>query len=101
MALCNSCLVNNRRFELKAKIVAWLGGKCTDCGFDGCLAALHAHHLDVNGKDYGLSGAHARSWASIEAELRKCVLLCANCHAIRHHDHLRGLCPMGSIPSAL
>lgn len=101
MLLCNSCLVNNRRFELKAKIVATLGGKCADCGYDKCLAAMHVHHVDAVDKEFNLSGAHARSWASIEAELRKCVLLCANCHATRHHDHMRGLCPMGSIPSAL
>ena len=98
---CNSCHVNGRRFALKVKIVAWLGGKCIDCGFTGCLAALHVHHLEANGKDFNLSGAHARSWASIEAELKKCVLVCANCHAARHHDHVRGLCPVGSIPSAL
>ena len=99
--LCNSCMVNNRRFALKVKIVDYLGGKCVDCGYSGCLAALHVHHIDSTGKDFNLSSAHARSWASIQAELQKCVLLCANCHAARHHDHVRGLCPMGSIPSAL
>ena len=96
--LCNSCKVNERRFALKAKIVALLGGKCADCGYGRCLSALHVHHLDSDDKDFGISGAHARSWASIETELGKCVLVCANCHTERHHDHVRGLCPMGSIP---
>jgi len=100
-SLCNSCLVNERRFAVKVKIVAVLGGKCVDCGYGRCLAAMHVHHLDAADKEFNLSGAHARSWASIEAELQKCVLLCANCHATRHHDHVRGLCPMGCIPSAL
>lgn len=99
--LCNSCLVNERRFAIKVKIVDFLGGACVDCGYDKCFAAMHVHHLDAARKEFNLSGAHARSWANIELELRKCVLLCANCHATRHHDHVRGLCPMGSIPSAL
>jgi hypothetical protein len=98
---CNSCKVNQRRFALKVKIVAFLGGKCADCGYDQCLAAMHVHHLEADGKEFNLSGAHARSWASIEAELLKCILLCANCHATRHHDHVRGLCPVGSNPSVL
>src|SRR5215831_12380624 len=97
--VCNSCKVNERRFALKVKIAEFLGGRCADCGYDKCFAALHAHHLDPDGKDFGISGAHARSWASIEAELRKCILVCANCHAERHHDHARGQCVMGSIPS--
>ena len=101
MTFCNSCKVNERRFVLKVKIVTFLGGRCVDCGYSGCYAALHAHHLEAADKDFSISGAHARSWASIEVELRKCILLCANCHTIRHHDHVRGLCPMGSIPSAL
>ncbi len=27
---------------------------------------------------------------SIEEEIKKCIVLCANCHAIRHYDYNRG-----------
>jgi predicted HNH restriction endonuclease len=26
------------------------------------------------------SGGFSRSWASIEQEIKKCILVCANCH---------------------
>lgn len=44
--------------------------------------ALHFHHLDPNQKRYTLSRAgHTRKFADALEEARKCVLLCANCHA--------------------
>lgn len=83
---CNSCHTNRRRFVLRAKIVEYLGGCCSRCGYAVCSGALHAHHVDSTEKDFNISGAHSRSWASVLAELKKCVLLCANCHAEVHHD---------------
>jgi len=41
---------------------------------------LSFHHLDPTGKDFGVGGAHCRAWATIKAELDKCVCLCKNCH---------------------
>ena len=81
---CNSCLVNHRRFELRKKIIAHMGGCCKRCGYDKCNQALHAHHKNEATKGFNISGAHSRSWERIEAELAKCILLCANCHAEEH-----------------
>ena len=44
--------------------------------------ALHFHHVDPSSKRFHLSMQGAtRSLASARAEMAKCVLLCANCHA--------------------
>lgn len=82
---CGSCCNNKQRFAVKQKIIEFLGGKCIDCGYNKCSAALHAHHLDPKTKKFSPSGSHSRSWASMVEELEKCVLLCANCHAERHY----------------
>lgn len=73
--------VTKRRRTLKLRAVALLGGKCIGCGYDEYPGVLDFHHLDPLTKSFGISaGGFSRSWASIEAELQKCVLVCANCH---------------------
>jgi hypothetical protein len=52
------------------------------CGYDRSIAALHFHHIDPEQKSFGLAlRGVARSLERCRAEARKCVLLCANCHA--------------------
>ncbi len=84
---CNSCLVNIRRFEIKDRAIAFKGGSCQRCGYNKCTRALAFHHEDPNEKDFNISGAHCHSWAKIQAEIEKCLLLCHNCHA-EEHDRL-------------
>lgn len=80
---CNSCSVNKRRFSIKDKALAYKGYDCQYCGYNRCSRALVFHHIKGN-KDFGIGGAHARSWESIQAELDKTVLLCSNCHMEVH-----------------
>jgi hypothetical protein len=79
---CGSCNTKIRRFRTKAAAVKFLGGKCTQCGWSGNQAALQFHHL--KGKDFTIGNVANRSWDSIKSEMKKCVLLCANCHMIEH-----------------
>ena len=63
-----------------------MGGRCADCGLT--LAASHYavfefHHLDPSRKDADWSELRLQGKAKIQAELAKCVLLCANCHRVR------------------
>src|SRR5215207_2786150 len=45
-------------------------------------AALHFHHVDPEQKSFGLARRGiTRSIDILRAEIRKCVLLCSNCHA--------------------
>lgn len=79
-----------RRKEWKAKLVAAAGGKCIDCGYSHCLAALEFHHRDATTKEFGL-GTFTGSWARLLAESLKCDILCASCHRIRHSRSERQL----------
>ena len=70
--------------ERKDKAVQLLGGKCNDCGgsFPNCV--FDFHHLDESVKDMNPSKALTLNEETMLEELSKCVLLCANCHRIRH-----------------
>ena len=70
----------------KVKAVLYKGGKCQQCGYDGCYAAFDFHHRDPNEKEFLWSKCRGRAWETIKIELDKCDLLCANCHRERHFN---------------
>jgi len=79
---CRMERVSRRRRKIKLTLVAEAGGRCALCGYDRCTAALHFHHVDPSTKRFHLSmQGVTRSLAAARAEMQKCVLLCANCHA--------------------
>jgi hypothetical protein len=83
---CAACRADARllqKREFKRQCVELLGGKCAECGYAKCLDALSFHHKDPTQKDFEISRAMRMTDAVIE-ELRKCVLLCLNCHAEAH-----------------
>lgn len=79
---CRSEAVTKRRQRVKAILVAEAGGRCALCGYDRYAGALAFHHLDPSQKRLHVS-ADGRGIAIglLRDEARKCVLLCANCHA--------------------
>ncbi len=60
--------------------------KCIRCGFDNS-AALQFHHRDPKQKSFDVcSGVlSGRCKETIQREIDKCDVLCANCHAIEHY----------------
>jgi transposase-like protein len=81
-ARCRSEHVMRRRRRVKAILVEEAGGACRRCGYDRYVGALEFHHLDPRTKSFSLSHRGVtRSIAAARAEARKCILLCANCHA--------------------
>jgi hypothetical protein len=75
-----------RGIERKAAMLEQHGGRCSHCGYARNAAALTWHHLDPAQKafDLDLRSLSNRTQAAIDAELRKCILLCSNCHAELH-----------------
>jgi hypothetical protein len=61
-------------------LVEEAGGCCAVCGYDRCIINLHFHHVDPTQKSFVLSSSTTKSLASYREELKKCVLVCANCH---------------------
>ena len=85
---CKTCFNNickQRWIERKEKAVEYKGGKCQDCGYDKCIAALEFHHLDPASKEANWNKIRLWEWSRVENELDKCSLLCSNCHRERHH----------------
>jgi len=76
-----------RGFDRKIKIIKLLGGKCSICGYKRNIAALTFHHKDSSMKQFKLDvrSLSNRTFSKIENELRKCVLVCHNCHAELHY----------------
>jgi hypothetical protein len=74
--------VKRWRYNCKNRIINAMGGACCICGYNKCQSSLALHHLDPNEKDFGLGTIRAspKNWLAICAELRKCVLICQNCH---------------------
>ncbi len=93
-----SCNTKQRIHEArkiqKQKAVEYLGGKCSQCGYSRCIEALHFHHLRDKLFEIGRMIGYRRSWEAIQAELDKCILLCANCH---HELHYGGLTEPGIV----
>jgi 5-methylcytosine-specific restriction endonuclease McrA len=77
--------VKRRRKKLREMARASKGGKCMICGYYKCQRALSFHHIDPAKKNFDLStNGLTRSWAKIEEEIKKCILVCANCHMEIH-----------------
>ena len=81
-ARCSSEAVAARRRRVKAILVAEAGGCCVLCGYGRFAGALQFHHVDPTAKRFQLSfNGVPRAVEHLREEARKCVLLCANCHA--------------------
>jgi transposase len=78
---CRSEAVVRHRQKVKTTLVGESGGGCAICGYSRNPRALQFHHLDPSKKRLALSQAATRSLEVLRTEARKCVLLCANCHA--------------------
>lgn len=86
---CTSEHVSKHRKSKKALLVKEAGGKCVACGYNKYIGALEFHHRDPKTKSFGISSkGQTYSLVRMRAEIAKCDLLCANCHAERENGLL-------------
>lgn len=83
--------VAKRRKTVKQKALQHLGGKCIYCSYNKYPGALEFHHKSAHTKEFGIGmKGYSRSWAKVQNELDKCILVCSNCHK-EIHAGLRSL----------
>ena len=61
----------------RAKVINFLGGICVKCGE---TKNLEVDHIYPEQKSFSVGKVLTHSWAKIEPELKKCQLLCQDCH---------------------
>ena len=79
--------VNDFRRNRKKLLVKISGNKCNICGYNKAISALQFHHIYPKEKQYGL--AQKGTCHNLEkdlSELKKCILVCANCHREIHQN---------------
>ena len=75
----------NRRGLIDAAISRFRSNGCALCE-EKAACCLDAHHIDPGNKDFsvGLAKSKMVRPALVEAELKKCLCVCRNCHAKIH-----------------
>ena len=64
--------------------------RCIRCGQDH-PATFDFHHVDPKTKVKGVNEwVKERKYAEAHEEVKKCIVLCANCHRIHHYNEKRG-----------
>ena len=82
---------HNRSKKLKNRqqklyLISLLGGKCIKCGYNKSVSSFHFHHMNPDEKEGQI--AYLSFDKQLE-EIKKCILLCANCHG-EIHEELNG-----------
>jgi len=91
---CRECFnkyCTERWITRKIDAIKYKGSSCVDCELTyphTPYPVFDFHHLEPTEKDVDWTKLRLRSWDKIILELDKCVLLCSNCHRIRHHNKL-------------
>jgi hypothetical protein len=63
--------------------------QCFICGYHENQTALHFHHISKKDKKHNVSDMVGRGYSitNIKKEIRKCIVLCANCHYEYHNTN--------------
>ena len=77
--------VMNRRDERKAKLVKEFGDVCHDCNRSFAVCCYDFHHVDPSTKKFEIAPRLDGNYDTILEEAKKCVMICSNCHRIRHY----------------
>jgi predicted HNH restriction endonuclease len=85
---CQSVRKSLRKNRNRQELLKIHGSKCSVCSYDKCSSALQFHHIDPSEKEFEISES-AYSLENLITEAKKCVLLCANCHAEVENEILK------------
>ena len=82
------------QLQIRRKLITNLANKqkiemgCSKCGYNKCPQALEWHHKNDN-KNFNpsdmIKDGSIKKYELYQAEIKKCVLLCSNCHREEHY----------------
>ena len=81
---CFSAYICLRYVARKAAVIEFLGGRCSECKRIYRPSSYHFHHKDPSEKEFSWDRLRRRSAKEVYKEIKKCVLICGNCHADKH-----------------
>ena len=75
----------------KRDLIKVFHSKCCICGFDSFPQALQFHNVNPQEKSFGITDSNSVTKALEKQleEMRKCVLVCANCHRGIHQGYIQ------------
>lgn len=78
------------RKQVKTLLVEAFGSRCCYCGEIFPIEVFEFHHMITETKVFDIAQGISKhvSWEKLIKEAEKCVMLCANCHRMLHHNHL-------------
>lgn len=83
----SSTATSDYRRRRKDNLIKVCGSKCNLCGYDKISGALEFHHINPKEKLYGIaSKGTCHDLEQDLMEIKKCILVCANCHREIHED---------------
>ena len=76
-----------RGLRRKLDLIQKFGGKCSVCGYNKNSSALDFHHINPKEKLFALDlrSLSNRKQSVIDLEVKKCILVCRNCHSELHN----------------
>lgn len=81
---------NKKRRDMTNRIIEYkkLVGNCQRCGWNGHPEILQFHHREPKKKKFTISQTNlgCRSWDKIMEEIKRCDLICPNCHYYIHYQ---------------
>ena len=83
----NSEYVINFVKNRKQNLISVFDNKCCICGFNSYPEALDFHHINPEEKEDRIARMISNNYSldKIKEEMKKCIVLCSNCHREFHH----------------
>ena len=76
----------SKRNKRLLEAINLLGGKCQRCNQEFDPVCYDFHHIDPSQKDVTIGENMLIGKERLFAEVKKCQLLCSNCHRITHKE---------------
>jgi hypothetical protein len=78
-----------RRDKHKQQLIEHFGNKCFDCNATFLACCYDFHHKNPLEKKFEIAPRLDSKIETIMEEVSKCIMLCSNCHRVRHYKENR------------